>query len=121
MPRCPSGIKTLLECPICRHHLIPMFAETSLYFHCNGGHALQLSDLLSAPSDLLKTGLRTLMADWVRQQEALRATAVEARKNGCLDVADIFTRHARSLGSRIELIQQAFSQSESSEMIRLPG
>jgi len=102
-----TGIRTLLACPSCRYPLIPRAGETVLTFYCSGGHVFLLSELLSAPSDLLRTGLEAMMADWERQQEALRTTALEARRNGCLDVADLFTRQGRRLGSRIDLMRQA--------------
>jgi hypothetical protein len=47
-------------------------------------------------------------------------TAEDARKNGYLDVAEIFNRHAKSLESRINKVRDVFCQPDSSKLIRLP-
>jgi len=115
-----SEVRTLLPCPLCGRSLIPAPVDSSIVFHCKGGHELSLAELMRAQSAALKEGLDTLLANWDREHQALLSTLEDARKNGYLDVAEIFHRHAKSLESRIRKVRDAFSQSDSSKLIKLP-
>jgi hypothetical protein len=55
-----------------------------------------------------------------RQHEALLQTVEDARKNGHVDVAEIFHRHAKSLESRIHKVRDAFTLHDSTKLIALP-
>lgn len=114
-----SDVRTLLPCPMCGRSLIPAPVDSSLTFHCNDGHEFALEELLRTPSAALKCGLEILLAEWNRQHQALIGTVEDARKNGYLDVAEIFNRHAKSLESRIDKVRTAYSQSDSSKLIGL--
>jgi hypothetical protein len=81
--------------------------ESSLTFHCQSGHELSVEDVLRAQSAALKCGLDILLAEWSRQHQALISTVQDARKNGYLNVAEIFHRHAKSIESRIEKVRSA--------------
>jgi len=61
-----------------------------------------------------------LLLEWHREHEALMRTAEDARKNGHLDVAEIFRRHAESLESRIRKVGEAFGQPDSTKLLKLP-
>ena len=115
-----SEVRTLLPCPQCGRALVPAPVESSVAFLCKNGHEIALGELLRAQSDILKGGLEVLLADWGRQHQALINTVEEARKNGHLDVAEIFNRHAKSLETRIRKVNDAFSQPESTKLIKLP-
>ena len=119
MAESASEVRTLLPCPMCGRSLIPAPADSSLTFHCKSGHEFALGELLRAQSAALKCGLEILLAEWNRQHQALIGTVEDARKNGYLDVAEIFNRHAKSLESRIDKVRTAYSQSESSKLINL--
>jgi hypothetical protein len=106
---------------MCGRSLIPAPVDSSITFHCRSGHEFALGELLRAQSAALKCGLEILLAEWSRQHQALIGTVEDARKNGYLDVAAIFNRHAKSLESRIEKVRTAYSQSESSRLINLSG
>src|SRR5258706_10655411 len=121
MAKCASEVRTLLPCPLCGRTLIPAPVDLFVVFHCKSGHELLLAELLRAQSAPLKRGLEVLLANWDREHQALFSTIEDARKNGYLDVAEIFSRHAKSLESRIRKVQDAFSQANSSKVIRLPG
>jgi len=112
-------VPTLMPCPLCGRSLIPAPAESSITFNCKSGHELSLGDLLRAQSPVLNCGLEILLAEWSRQHQALIRTIVDARKNGYLNVAEIFSRHAKSLESRIDKVLSAYSQSESSKLIKV--
>lgn len=120
MAECASEVRTLLPCPECGRSLFPAAVDSSIVFHCKDGHEIALGDLLRAQSAVVKGGLELLLAEWSRQHRALINTVEEARKNGHLDVAEIFNRHARSLESRIRKVHDAFSQPDSSKLIKLP-
>jgi len=121
MANCASEVRTLLPCPLCGRTLIPAPVDTSVVFHCKSGHELPLAELLHAPSAALKRGLEVLLGNWDREHQALISTLEDARKNGYLDVAEIFNRHAKSLESRILRVRDAFSQTDSSKVIRFPN
>jgi len=108
-----------MPCPVCGRSLIPAPADSSITFHCKSGHEFGLGELLRAQSTALKCGLEILLAEWSRQHQALLSTVEDARKNGYVDVAEIFNRHAKSLEPRIDKVRTAYSQSESSKMIHL--
>lgn len=118
MANCASEVRTLLPCPLCGRTLIPAHVDSSIVFHCKSGHELLLAELLRTPSAALKGGLEVLLANWDREHQALLSTVEGARKNGFLDVAEIFNRHAKSLESRIRKVRDAFSQPDSSKVIR---
>lgn len=120
MAKCASEVRTLLPCPLCGRSLIPAPMDSSIVFHCKSGHELLLSELLRAPSAVLKQGLEALLAHWNREHQALLSTLEDARQNGYLDVAEIFNRHAKSLERRIRKVRDAFSQSDSSKLIKVP-
>jgi len=115
-----SEVRTLLPCPQCGRSLIPAPVGSSVAFYCKNGHELPLGELLRSQSAAVKGGLEVLLADWSRQHQALINTVEEARKNGHLDVAEIFNRHAKSLESRIHKVHDVFSQPDSSKLIKLP-
>ena len=106
-------------CPRCGRGLVPISTETSVTFHCKSGHQLPLLDLLSAQSLPLKDALELFLADWRRQHEALVKTMEDARKNGHLQVVEIFQRHAKILESRIEIVKNTFA-TDSSKLIKVP-
>jgi hypothetical protein len=120
MANCASEVRTLLPCPLCGRTLIPAPADSSVVFHCKSGHELPLEELLRAQSAVLQRGLEILLANWARQHQALIRTLEDARQNGYLDVAEIFYRHAKSLEDRIRKVGDAFSQSDSSRLFKLP-
>ncbi len=113
-----SEVRTLLPCPHCGRTLIPAPVDSSVVFHCNNGHELSLVELLQAQSAVLKRGLEVLLANWNREHQALLTTLEDARKNGYLDVAEIFNRHAKSLESRIRKVGDAVSKPDSSRRIK---
>jgi hypothetical protein len=94
--------------------------DPAVAFYCKSGHEFALEELLRAQSAAVKDGLVRLLLEWHRQHEALMSTAEDARKNGHLDVAEIFHRHAKSLESRIRKVGEAFAQPDSPKMIKLP-
>jgi hypothetical protein len=120
MAESASEVRTLVPCPLCGRSLYPAPVAATLTFHCKTGHELPLGELLRAQSAGLKGGLEVLLAEWNRQHRALLDTVDDARKNGFLDVAEIFNRHARSLESRIDKVRDAFSNADSSKLIQLP-
>ena len=115
-----SEYRSGLPCPLCGRSLLPVPTEATVTFHCKTGHELPLLDLLCVQSAVLKGGLATLLTEWRRQHQSLIETVEDARKNGYLDVAGIFQRHAKSLEGRIEVLQSAFAKSDSSRLIKVP-
>src|SRR5204862_4719284 len=97
MAESPSELRALFPCPHCGRTLVPASVDASVTFHCKGGHGLTLGELLGAQSAVLKEGLERLLAEWSRQHQVLIETVEDARRNGYLDVAEIFNRHAKSL------------------------
>ncbi len=118
MAKSVSEVGTPLPCPLCGRTLIPVPTGATVSFHCKSGHELALVDLLTAQSVALKGGLEVLLADWNRQHQTLIETVEDARRNGYIDVAEIFHRHAKSLESRIRVMRDAFSHTDSSKLIR---
>lgn len=121
MAKSASEVRSMLPCPLCGRSLIPVPTGSSVTFHCKSGHELALVDLLTAQSVALKGGLEALLGDWRRQHQALIAIIEDARKNGFIDVAEIFHRHAENIESRITVMRNAFSQADSSKLIKVPN
>jgi hypothetical protein len=94
--------------------------DSSITFHCKSGHEFCLVELLRAQSAAFQGGLELLLAAWNREHHTLINTVEDARRNGFLDVAEIFNRHAKSLESRIEKVRSACSQSGSNKRILRP-
>ena len=115
-----SEVRSLLPCPRCGRSLVPAPVESTVVFHCKTGHEFALGDLLRAQSEVIKGGLELLLSEWNHQHQALVDTVKDARKNGYLDVAEIFDRHAKSLESRISKIRNVYSQPDSSRLMKLP-
>lgn len=115
-----SELRTLLPCPLCGRSLFPAPGDSIFTFHCRSGHAFSLDELLGAQSAIVQGGLESLVADWERLYHRLMDTVEDARKNSHHDVAEIFSRHAKTLETRIRTVRDAFAQSESSQVIRLP-
>jgi hypothetical protein len=120
MAKCASEVRTLLPCPMCGRALVPAPADSSLTFHCKSGHEISLGGLLQARSSAVKGGLELLLAEWAGQHQTLIDTVEHARKNGYLEVAEIFNRHAISLESRIRKVRDAFFQNDSTKLLKLP-
>lgn len=118
MPFSASETRAHLPCPLCGRSLLPVPSGSGVTFHCKSGHELAIADLLTAQSLSLKGGLEVLLAEWHRQHQTLIKIVEDARVNGYLDIAEIFRRHATSLHSRIEVLQGAFSNGDSSKLIR---
>src|SRR6185436_12147984 len=102
--RAASEVRVVLPCPLCGRSLIPASARSSIVFHCKTGHELSLAELLQAQTAVLKGGLELLLENWDRDHQALLKTLEEARRNGHLDVAEIFNRRAKNLESRIHKV-----------------
>lgn len=120
MAECASEVRTHLPCPSCGRALVPAPVDTSLTFHCKSGHEFSIGRLLQAQSSCVKEGLELLLAEWARQHQALIDTVEHARKNGYLEVAEIFHRHAISLESRIRKVRDVFFQPDSTKRLKLP-
>jgi hypothetical protein len=120
MAGCASEVRTLMPCPLCGRSLIPAPVEVSITFHCKSGHELSLGDVVRAQSAALKCGLEILLAEWGRQHQALISTVQDARKNGHLNVAEIFDRHAKSIQSRIEKVTSRLKPTWSLRSVRKP-
>jgi len=88
-------------CPDCGRSLLPILTEGSVFFHCKSGHELPLQRLLHSQTRPLRAALEKLAVDWGRQVEFLSRTADEARRNGFLEIAEIFYRQARAFEARI--------------------
>jgi hypothetical protein len=108
----PSEIRSSLPCPLCGRSLLPVTSEASFTFHCKTGHELTLQDLLAAQSMVLRMGLETLLLEWHRQHRTLLEIAEDARKNGFLDVVEIFQRRAAQFERRMEVLRNAFTRRE---------
>jgi hypothetical protein len=115
-----SELRILLPCPACGRSLIPAVVDVAVLFHCKNGHERSLEELLAAPSYTLRRGLEGLLASWYEEHLSLIGTVENARRNGYLDVAAIFNRHAESLGSRIKKVRAAISAHESSKLMKIP-
>jgi hypothetical protein len=119
MAESASEVRTLMPCPLCGQSLIPASVDFSITFHCKSGHELALGELLRAHSAALKGGLELLLAAWNREYLALVQMAEDAGRNGFVDVAEIFDRHAKSLESRIDKVRSACMHSDTSKSIPL--
>jgi hypothetical protein len=115
-----------MACPLCGRSLLPIPAGDSVSFHCKSGHELPLRDLFKAQTHSLRRGLEMLVADWDKQFRTLSATALDARRNGYLDVADIFHRQANVVAARIAALRACLPRadedsSRSWKVVELPG
>jgi molecular chaperone GrpE (heat shock protein) len=81
---------------------------------------MTMGEVLKAQSASVRGGLEILLADWDNQHQALLATVEDARKHGFLEFAEIFLRLAKTLESRITQVRHAFSQSDSSALLKIP-
>jgi len=115
-----SELRTLLPCPRCGRSLVPASVHSPVTFRCKSGHDVALADLLKTQSLVLRRGLEDLLAEWSLQRESLLRTVEQARRNGHLDVAEIFKRHAESLEHRIVHVRNAFATSDSGRLIVVP-
>jgi hypothetical protein len=61
------------------------------------------------------------MYEWGRQHHALIEIVDDATRRGHVDVAEIFGRHARSLEARIDLLKNAFQQTDSAKLLKVPS
>jgi len=120
MAKCASDVRTLLPCPLCGRTLIPAPVDSSVIFHCNSGHELSLPELLRAQSAALQAGLERLLANWDREHRVLLSMIEDARKNGFLDVAEIFNRRAKTLESRIHRVREVYLTRDASTTVMLP-
>jgi len=120
MARRATRLRSLLLCPQCGHGLFPANSDLTLAFYCQNGHEMAVEDVLRAQSASVRTSLEIVLAEWELQQQALLATAEDARKHGLLEVAEIFLRRAKNLDSRIEKVRNASSHSESSAVLTVP-
>jgi len=109
-----------MPCPKCGRSLIPVSSGATVTFHCKNGHELSLLDLLSSQSAALKAGLENLLAEWDHQYEAILGSVEDAQRNGFLNIAEIFQRHAESVESRIEILRSAFNKADSTKLTRFP-
>jgi hypothetical protein len=62
-----------------------------------------------------------LLAEWGRQHEAMLGSVEDAQRNGFLNIAEIFQRHAEGLELRISILRGAFSRADSTRLRRIPG
>ena len=116
----PSEFRSFLPCPSCGRGLVPVPTGRDVVFHCKSGHGISLFDLLGVQSAVVKAGLQALLGEWNRQFKALIDRSEDARKNGFLEIAEIYRRYAKSLFRRIEILQGAFTTSDSSKLIAVP-
>lgn len=121
MHRRPSGLKSSLPCPHCGRSLVPVPTETSVTFHCKTGHTIEVLEALKGQSAALKIGLEALLYEWGRQHHALIEIVEDATRRGHIDIAQIFGRHARTLEARIGVLRNAFQQTDSSRLLRVPS
>ena len=116
----PTEIRSSLPCPYCGRGLVPVPTGRDVVFHCKSGHGISLFDLLGVQSAVVNAGLHALLGEWNRQFKLLIDRSEDARKNGFLDIAEIYGRYAKSLFRRMEILQGAFTKSESSKLIAVP-
>jgi hypothetical protein len=117
MARSATELRTLLPCPLCGRTLFAAPSNSELTFHCKSGHELTLGELLRSRSAALSAGLEILLAEWSRQYQSLIGTVEDARKHGHWKVAEIFSRNAKILESRISKAQAALAESDSGILI----
>jgi hypothetical protein len=108
-----SELRTPLPCPLCGRTLCHAPSDSSLTFHCKSGHELTFGELVRAESAALNLGLGILLAEWIRQHQALIETVEDARKHGHWKVAEIFSRNAQNLELRISRAQAALAGTDS--------
>ena len=117
----PSETRSGLPCPYCGRGLVPVPIGADMVFHCKSGHGIPLFELLAVQSAILKAGLQALLGEWTLQHEVLVDRSEDARKNGFLEIAEIYARYAKSLLRRIEILQAAFTRSDSSKLMAVPS
>jgi len=100
----PSELRAGLPCPWCGRSLVPVPTGSDVVFHCKSGHGIPLFDLLGMRSAAVQAGLQALVGEWNRQFDLLIERSEDARKNGFLEVAEIYARYAKSLYRRIEIL-----------------
>jgi hypothetical protein len=105
-----SAINSGLPCPKCGRSLNPLPLGTSFVFHCRSGHEISAQELATAQALSGKSGIEKLLHDWRRQVQTMSELAEGARKNGHLDVAEIFNRQVNVIQARIEHMRAAFPQ-----------
>ena len=96
-----------LICPRCGRSLFPVPKAGSLDFYCNAGDAWSLQELLRSPSGVVRGGLRTMLAEWRRTADRLRASVSEALLTGYPSLAGIFWGEVETLEGRIEFLERA--------------
>ena len=115
-----SELRPGLPCPLCGRSLHPVTVAERVSFHCKSGHELPLADLLAAQSMALRGGLEQLLTDWRREHQKILESMEDARRNGFLEIAELFGRHARSLEGRIEVLKGAVTTSDTSKLLAIP-
>jgi endogenous inhibitor of DNA gyrase (YacG/DUF329 family) len=121
MHRRPSSLRSSLPCPQCGRSLVPVPTETSVTFHCKSGHTIDVMEALQGQSAALKVGLESLLYEWGRQHHAIIEIVDDATRRGHVDVAQIFGRHARTLEARIQVLKDAFQQTDSAKLLKVPS
>ena len=116
----PSEIRSGLNCPRCGRGLMPILSGSSVSFHCKNGHEVPLTEILTAQSAALRGGLDSLLKEWRRHHQAMISILADARERGYLDIAEIFSKHARSLESRISMLENAAYKTDSTKLIQVP-
>ena len=99
---------------------MPILSDAGVAFRCKNGHEVLLAEILTAQSAALKEGLDALLNEWRRQHQALVVILGDARKRGYLEIAEIFSKHARSLESRIEMLENAALRTDSTKLMPVP-
>jgi hypothetical protein len=107
-----------LSCPRCGRSFVPISSGDSVAFLCKTGHELTLFELDSKTQDL-RRGLAVLLAGWENQVETLTVVAEDARKHGCLDIAEIYYRQRRGVAARIEALRAWLAKVDSDTSRRL--
>src|SRR5436190_21499099 len=115
----PSELRSGLPCPSCGRGLVPMPTGSDVVFLCKSGHGIPLFELLGVRSSVVKAGLQALLGEWNHQCELLIERSEDARRNGFLEIAEIYARYAKSLLGRIEILKGAFTKSESTKLIQV--
>ena len=103
-----SAIHSGLPCPKCGRSLNPCSRGTSFLFHCGNGHEISAQELATAQAVSGKNGIEKLLQDWHKQAQTMSELAEGARRNGHLEVAEIFHRQVKGIQARIQHLQAAF-------------
>ena len=105
-----SAINPGLPCPKCGRSLNPVPFGTSFFFHCGSGHEISAQELATAQALSGKRGIESLLQEWKRQVQTMSDLAEGARRNGHLDVAEMFNRQVNMIQARIQHMRTAFSK-----------